>query len=288
MLLAQLSRRTIYHLTPNTYHLASMHRLLLLLALTAPYNVARAQATSLFIEDLTWPEIRQGIASGKTTAILYIGSTEQNGPHMATGKHNFVAHYVAGLVASKLGNALVYPTLPFAITGDLVQRTGHMRYPGSVSLTPQVYAGVVHDVALSAIDAGFKYVAIMGDHGDGQNVLGAVAKQLDAAWKPKGVRVLYVPDLYFKEKQQAAAFESARGIRRDVHAGTDDTSELMAIDAAHRWIRYDQLTLSATQQGAVGVDGDPTKASPALGRVFIGYKVDDAVAQIRVLEGSSR
>ena len=89
-------------------------------------------------------------------------------------------------------------------------------------------------------------------------------------------------------KQQAAAFESARGITRDVHAGTDDTSELMAIDAAHRWIRYDKLTLSATQQGAVGVDGDPSKATPALGRVFIGYKVDDAVAQIRALEATAR
>jgi len=258
-----------------------MPRILLICFLTLPYNLARAQAASLYIEDLTWPEIRQAIASGKTTAILYVGSTEQNGPHMATGKHNFVAHYVAGLIAAKLGNALVYPTLPFAITGDLVQRTSHMRYPGSVSLTPQVFAGVVHDVALSAIDAGFKYVAVMGDHGDGQNVLATVARQLDEAWRPKGVRVLYVPDLYFKEKQQAAAFESARGISRDVHAGTDDTSELMAIDGAHRWIRYDELTLSATQQAAVGVDGDPTKATPALGRIFIGYKVDDAVAQIR-------
>ena len=253
-----------------------------------PYSAACAQATSLYIEALTWPEIRQAIASGKTTAILYIGSTEQNGPHMVTGKHNFVARYVAGLVAAKLGNALVYPTLPFAITGDLVQRTGHMRFPGSVSLTPQTYAGVVHDVAVSAIDAGFKYVAIMGDHGGGQNVLATVAKQLDAAWKKKGVRVFYVPDLYFKEKQQAAALEAAHGITRDVHAGTDDTSELMAIDTPHGWIRYDKLALSAAQQGAVGVDGDPTKATPALGRIFLGYKVDDAVAQIRALEAAAR
>src|SRR5262249_42965097 len=75
-------------------------------------------AQSVYIEDLTWPEVKAAIAAGKTTAILYAGSTEQNGPHLALGKHNFVAHYAAGEIAKKLGNALVYPTMPFAPTGS--------------------------------------------------------------------------------------------------------------------------------------------------------------------------
>src|SRR6266571_3928901 len=83
---------------------------------------------SVYIEDLTWPEVQQGIKSGKTNAIIYAGSTEQNGPHMAIGKHNFIARWVAGAIAIKLGDALVYPTLPFAPTGDAVKRTGHMRF----------------------------------------------------------------------------------------------------------------------------------------------------------------
>jgi creatinine amidohydrolase len=242
---------------------------------------------SVYVEDLTWPEVQQAIQSGKTNAIIYAGSTEQNGPHMAIGKHNFVARWVAGAIAIKLGDALVYPTLPFAPTGDVVKRTGHMRFPGSVTLTPQTYRSVVHDVALSAIDAGFHNVFIMGDHGDGQDVLGAVAKELDAQWKPKGVRVFYVPDLYFKEKQQAHAYEASHGLpTHDVHAGTDDTSELMALDGQHRWIRADKLAASEGAQTArTGVDGDPTKASAALGDVFLQYKVDDAVEQIRQLSG---
>src|SRR5277367_3117460 len=71
-------------------------------------SVARAQ--SVYIEDLTWPEVRDAIASGKTSAIIYAGSTEQNGPHLALGKHTFIAHYLAGRVAEELGDALVYPT----------------------------------------------------------------------------------------------------------------------------------------------------------------------------------
>jgi len=254
---------------------------LALFTIVAP-SVGFAQR-SVYIEDLTWPEVQQAIASGKTSAIIYTGSTEQNGPHMAIGKHNFIARWVAGAIAIKLGDALVYPTLPFAPTGDAVKRTAHMRFPGSVSVTAQTYGAVVHDVALSALDAGFRNVFIMGDHGDGQDVLATTAKTLDAQWKPKGSHVFYIPDLYFKEKQQARAYEESHGLpTHDVHAGTDDTSELMAIDGQHRWIRTDKLAASTGPETArTGVDGDPTKASAALGNVFLQFKVDDAVTQIR-------
>src|ERR1700693_5050735 len=95
---------------------------LLLLALLSTF--AQAQSGSVFIEDLTWPELQNAMANGKTTAIYYAGSTEQNGPHMALGKHNFIAHYVSGRIAEELGNAVVYPILPFAPTGDRNKKTG--------------------------------------------------------------------------------------------------------------------------------------------------------------------
>lgn len=245
---------------------------------------AFAQSNSVYIEDLTWPEVQHAIAAGKTTAIIYTGSTEQNGPHMAIGKHNFLARYIAGAIAIKLGNALVYPTLPFAPTGDLEAKTGHMRFPGSVSLKPTSYRAVVHDVALSAADAGFHNVVLMGDHGDGQDVLAGVARELDAKLRAKGVRVFFASDVYAKAKIESRAYEAAHGVHNDVHAGTDDTSELMAIDAQHRWIRSDKIAVSTPAQTSVtGVNGDPTKATPALGLLFIGYKIDAGVAQIREL-----
>ena len=65
-----------------------------------------AQTRSVYIEDLTWFEIRDAMAAGKTAAIIYAGGTEQNGPHMSLVKHNLIAHHVAGQIAEKLGNAL--------------------------------------------------------------------------------------------------------------------------------------------------------------------------------------
>ena len=251
-------------------------------------RIATPQAqpiSSLFIEDLTWPEVRDAIANGKTTAIYYAGSTEQNGPHMALGKHNFVARYVAGRIAEELGNALAYPILPFAPTGDAAGKTGHMRFPGSVTVSNATYGAVAREVALSAISAGFRNVVLMGDHGGGQDALKQVALELDRQWSAKGAHVYYVGDLYFKSQQQAREYLSKRGKTIGAHAGISDSSEVMYLDKEGKWIRRDKL---AAGEKDSGVDGDPREASSELGRTLLDFKVEAAVAQIRSLTGAKR
>jgi creatinine amidohydrolase/Fe(II)-dependent formamide hydrolase-like protein len=248
---------------------------LMLLSLALP---AAGQPNSVMIEDLTWPEIQGAIAAGKTTAIYYAGSAEQNGPHMAIGKHNFVAQHVARRIAEELGNALAYPVMPYALTGDPVKKTGHMRFPGSVSLLPETFGGVAREVAESAIAAGFRNVFLLGDHGGGQDVLKKVAAELDAQWAPKGIRVRYVPDVYFKSQEQAARYLTEHGLPVGAHAGIPDTAQVMYLDHDKRWIRRDKL---APGDKSNGVDGDPRQATPELGKIFIQYKVASAVNQIR-------
>src|SRR5437773_12068276 len=94
---------------------------------------AGAQTKSLLVKDLTWMEVRDAIAGGKTTAIYYAASIEQNGPGLALGKHLFIAQYAAQRIAEELGNALVYPTMPYANAGDPIKNTGHMRSTGTGS-----------------------------------------------------------------------------------------------------------------------------------------------------------
>lgn len=243
-------------------------------------TLAWAQATSVFIEDLTWPEVRDALAHGKTTAIFYAGSTEQNGPHMALGKHNVIARYVAGRIAEALGNALVYPVLPFAPTGDPVKKTGHMRFPGSVSLSEATYGAVAREVALSALAAGFKNVVLMGEHGDGQRTLERVAQQLERRWRAKGAHVYYIGDAYYLAQRRVNAYLSAHGLPAGRHAGIHDTSELMYLDPNERWVRRDKL---AQGDARSGVEGDPRKSSAALGKRFLDVQVASAVEQIRRL-----
>ncbi len=90
--------------------LVSLAALLVLLAVP---HVVQAQANSLFIEDLTWEEVAAALKAGKTTALIYTGGAEQNGPHLAFGTHNAVARYLSERIATELGNAVVYPVLPY-------------------------------------------------------------------------------------------------------------------------------------------------------------------------------
>jgi creatinine amidohydrolase/Fe(II)-dependent formamide hydrolase-like protein len=244
---------------------------------------ASAQSRSVYIEDLTWFEIRDAMAAGKTGAIIYAGGTEQNGPHMSLVKHNLIAHHVAGQIAEKLGSALVYPVMPFTPAGDAVEKTGHMRFPGTVSLSSEVYLGVMRQVAQSAVAAGFKQVYLMGDHGGGQAELRLAAEGLDADARRKAARVYYV-DLATQSGQQMNAYLKERSIAPGGHAGVAETAQVMALDKDGRHIRRDRYAVSAAgPEPAAGMMADVSPATAEMGRIFLDYKVASAVEQIRKL-----
>ena len=261
-----------------------MKRMMFVVGLTVLASTVSAQTRSVYTEDLTWMEVREAIAAGKTSAIVFAGGTEQNGPHMALVKHNAIARYTAGHIAEKLGNALVYPIMPFSPAGDPIEKTGHARFPGTVSISSELFLGVMRQEALSAIAAGFKNVFLMGDHGGGQNELKLAAENLDGDWKAKGVRVFYLSDLQPKAAQLTNAYLAERKIPGGGHAGVAETSQVMFLDREQKWIRRDKLTAAKGQpEPATGINGDPSPGTADMGKIFIDYKVDTAVEQIRKL-----
>jgi creatinine amidohydrolase/Fe(II)-dependent formamide hydrolase-like protein len=244
---------------------------------------ASAQARSVYIEDLTWFEIRDALAAGKTTAILYAGGTEQNGPHMSLAKHNLIARHVAGQIAERLGNALVYPVMPFSPAGDTTEKTGHMRFPGTVSLSSEVFLGVMRQVAQSAVAAGFKQVYLMGDHGGGQAELRLAAEGLDADARRRGARVFYV-DIGTQSGQQMNAYLKERKVSPGGHAGVGETAQVVALDPNSQHIRRDKYAASAAgPEPAAGMMADVAPATAEMGRIFLDFKVASAVEQIKKL-----
>jgi len=165
---------------------ASLAALLVLLALPP---VVHAQANSVFIEDLTWVEVDAALKAGKTTALIYTGGAEQNGPHLAFGKHNAVARYLSERIAKELGNALIYPVLPDSPKGAPSKKEGQLPFPGTSGITDETYGMVLRDLVLGASTAGFRDLILIGDHGGGQNVLKQTAAALDAGLKASGARV---------------------------------------------------------------------------------------------------
>src|SRR6476660_6597032 len=81
--------------------------------------------TSVYVEELTWTELRDAIAAGKTTVLVPIGGTEQSGPHMVLGKHNVRAKMLAAKIAATLGNALVAPVIAYVPEGNVDPPSSH-------------------------------------------------------------------------------------------------------------------------------------------------------------------
>ena len=102
----------------NSMRWAARLLLLPLLILNfAPFAYSE-ERSSIFLEDLTWTELRDEIGGGKTTIIVPIGGTEQNGPVMALGKHNRRVKLLSELIAVGLGDAIVVLFFRFTILED--------------------------------------------------------------------------------------------------------------------------------------------------------------------------
>ena len=94
--------------------------------------------TSVFLEDLTWVEVRDAIAAGKTTVIIPTGGTEQNGPIMVIGKHNYLVKYKAGKIAEMLGNAIVAPVMAYVPKAKSPDRSPRPVTCGSRAPSPRL------------------------------------------------------------------------------------------------------------------------------------------------------
>ena len=103
-------------------------------ALALLFTLPAFAQSSVYLEELTSPEVAAAVHSGKTTILVPIGGTEQNGGHIVLGKHNVRARILAGDIAERLGNALVAPVVAYVPEGAIEPPTGHMRQPGTISV----------------------------------------------------------------------------------------------------------------------------------------------------------
>ena len=69
-------------------------------------------------------EVRDRLAEGYSTAIISTGGIEENGPYLATGKHNVILRSLCPAIAGNLGNALCAPIVAFVPEGNLDPPSG--------------------------------------------------------------------------------------------------------------------------------------------------------------------
>jgi creatinine amidohydrolase len=235
--------------------------------------------TSLDLVDMTWVEVRAAISAGFTTVIVPSGGLEQNGPHMAIGKHGWIMDEAAHRIAAGVGHALVVPTIAYVPEGDTDPPTGNMRFPGTVGVSVSAFEATLDGIARSLKRAGFHTICFIAEHGQSLAPQAAVARRLNAAWAADGVEIVDVNQ--YNDYQKQNDWLLSQGVSRAEigdHAGIADTSELMAVHPGGVNLR--RWTQPPSAPESTGVAGDPSHASARLGRVLLSMRVDAAIRQI--------
>ena len=189
-----------------------------------------AARETVFMEDLTWMEVRDAIRAGKETVIVATGGVEQNGPYLVTGKHNIVLHATTEAIARKL-NALVAPIIPFVPEGKIDPPSSHMKYPGTISVTEETFERLLIDICSSLKVHGFKNIVLIGDSGGNQTGMKEVAEQLNQKWTDQKSKAYFIPEYY--DHESVSKWLEEQGIHEIDEGLHDDfaiTATMMAVD----------------------------------------------------------
>jgi creatinine amidohydrolase/Fe(II)-dependent formamide hydrolase-like protein len=259
-----------------------------LVALAAPLGAQRPEPLVEF-ENMTWVEVKEALAAGRTTALFYTGGTEQRGPQNTNGGHNFMARATVKAIALELGNAIAMPVLPYT------PNNASATLPGTLGLTNEILEAVLERLAEQALATGFRNVVLMGDHGGGQPaVYAAVAKRLTEKHGEHGMKVIYADSVYAPAQDDFERSLRERGYPPSGHGALFDTSYMIYVCGV-ACVRMDLLKDAVgdpvlargqrrdpnTPRVNNGITGDARRSSAALGKELFDLRVQYAVRQIR-------
>lgn len=234
----------------------------------------RSQPT-LWMEEMTSPEVGERIRQGVTRVIIPSGGLEQNGAHLPTGKHNMIVRKNAERLAEQLGDTLIAPVIVYVPEGSIDPREGHMRYPGTISLHEKTFEALLEDIIKSLRAQGFTTFLLIGDSGGNQKVQQDVADLLNSEWKDPAFQVIPLSD-YYRLAPQIHYLEAIGFSRGQIgeHAGVRDTSELEFNDPESvRASKFHEKSPHAAS------DGRPDLATPEIGKALTDLKVQAAYRQ---------
>jgi creatinine amidohydrolase/Fe(II)-dependent formamide hydrolase-like protein len=234
---------------------------------------------TVFIEEMTWMEVRDALKAGKTTAIVGTGGVEQNGPYLATGKHNYVLQATTEAIARKLGNALVAPIIKLVPEGDHEPPSDHMRYPGTLSLRQETFKAVLTDVCTSLQVHGFVNIVLIGDSGGNQQGMEEVAGELNQKWAGGKTRVHFIPEYYnFPQVTKWLEQQGIKQVDEGLHDDYGMEATMLVVDP--RTVRMEQR-IAKDLFRINGVELSPVEKTIEMGKRLIDWRAGVAVEAIQ-------
>jgi len=233
---------------------------------------------SVFLDQLTWIEVRDFLKRPLTRIIVATGGIEQNGPYVALNKHDLIVREVSALAAKKLGDTLVAPIISYVPEGMVSPPEGHMQYAGTISLRDSTFISLLEDTIRSLAAHGFRQIVVIGDSGQSQE---GMRKGVENVRHDIDIRaeLRFIPEFYNYDKVREMI--SAKGYKEKPEGFHDElafTLQVLAIDPNN--IRYDQRA-AANKLSLNGVSLADKVGMIQLGREILEYRAQRLVELIR-------
>jgi creatinine amidohydrolase len=231
---------------------------------------------------MTSPQVASALEQGFTTAIVVLGAQEQHGDHLPLATDSVWGEHLAGLLAARLGDALIAPVVPVGFSPE------HMRFRGTISLRPETLTAILEDYLTSLERHGFRRVVVLPSHGGNFAPLADALPQLRQ--RHPDLRIVAYTDLIGLVDAAAgvaASLDVTPG-EAGAHAGEWETSMLLAIEPNSVHLErseagylgplapvLDQINRDGMESVTPnGVLGDPAKATAAHGRAYLERMTD--------------
>ncbi len=248
-----------------------------------PYNCRDTanplpKADTVWLEEMTWMDVRDAMAAGKTTVIIPTGGHEPNGPWLALGKHNYVLTANCDAIARKMGNALCAPVIKHVPEGNIDPPSGHMSSPGTITLREDTFRALLTDTAESLIAHGFKQVFFIGDSGGNQGGQRAVAEALNTKYAGKSL-VAHIQEYY--DYASVTEFMATKGLKEGKSDGLHDdviiTLNMYVQDP--KSVRFDER-VKAGKTTINGVDISNKAKNTEWAKQIVAFRADHTIAAI--------
>jgi creatinine amidohydrolase len=240
---------------------------------------------SLWFDEISTKEAARAAKTGKTV-ILPIGSVEEHGEHLPLSTDSIQPEFVA-LEVAKRTKCLVAPTLKYGVCNST------RGFPGTISITFEALHKIVKDILEEFVRNGFVRILVLSGHAGQSHMAALRLAAQEVIWKNENknlerrVRIMVCSDYDFAYELKGKHFSD-----RDGHAGTIETSRIMAIrpnlvktkgETTFPQMPRFEILAHPEKLFPSGVIGDPTVASAKEGRLINDYVIQNTSKLVKEL-----
>lgn len=208
--------------------------------------------------DLTRLEMEQA-DKRHTIVMIPVGALEQHGNQAPLGTDDIIAEAMLGYLEKELPEdfpMLYFPVIPIGLS------TEHKNFCGSITLKPDTYYHMLHDICESLIHHGFQKIAFLVCHGGNAPIIQVLSRELRSEY---GAAPFILSSGAFSHPDVKATITP--GNVWDFHGGEMETSMVMAV--------HPELVHLETSEAGIPKAFEHNKALMPYGSVSIGWVSED-------------